>query len=71
MNYVILCGGNYDVWKTPRQLTEINGEPLVARTIRLLRENGVSNIVISSNTEAFAHFDVPLFMHDNRWRVYK
>lgn len=72
MNYVILCGGKYEVWKTPRQLTEINGEPLVARTIRLLRENGVSNIRISSNNLAFfGRFDVPLFGHDNRWRVYK
>lgn len=71
MNYVILCGGSYDVWKTPRQLTKINGEPLVARTIRLLRECGVSNIIISSNNLAFGHFDVPLFIHDNRWRVYK
>ena len=71
MNYVILCGGKYEVWKTPRQLTEINGEPLVARTIRLLRECGVSNIAISTNNLEFGHFDVPLLMHDNKWKVYK
>lgn len=71
MNYIILCGGNYEVWKTPRQLVEINGESLVARTIRLLRECGVSNIAISTNNLEFSRFDVPLIMHDNKWKVYK
>lgn len=71
MNYVILCGGNYGVWKIPRQLIEINGEPLVARTIRLLKENHASNIIISTNNLEFGRFDVPLFMHDNKWNVYR
>ena len=41
MKYIIMCGGNYTRFETPKQLTEIDGEQLVARTIRLLREAGV------------------------------
>ena len=32
MKYIIMCGGQYS-WETPRQMTEIQGEPVVARTI--------------------------------------
>ena len=46
-----MCGGEYTQWKKPRQLTEINGEPIIARTIRLLVECGVDycDIAISTN----------------------
>lgn len=60
-----MCGGRYAEWETPRQLVEINGEPMVARTIRLLRENGVDNIAISSNNPVFKYFGVPLLRHEN------
>ena len=49
MKYIIMCGGTYKKWWKPRQLAEIKGEALVARTIRLLRENGVEDIAISTN----------------------
>ena len=65
MKYIIMCGGDYPRWQTPRQLININGEPIVARTIRLLRENGVDDIAISSNNSAFESFGVPLLRHDN------
>jgi len=39
--YVILADSNKpDFKQTPRQLIEINGERLIERTIRLLKENG-------------------------------
>ena len=41
MKYVIMCGGFYEQWKTPKQLQIVKGEVLVERTIRLLKENGV------------------------------
>lgn len=63
--YIIMCGGNYAKWETPRQLLEIKGEPIVARTIRLLRENGVDAIFISSNDERFKTFGVPVLQHEN------
>lgn len=54
MIYAIMCGGNYtNLIDVPKQLTKINGERLVDRTIRLLRENGVDNIVITSNNPIF------------------
>ena len=65
VKYIIMCGGTYPGWKTPKQLLEIDGEPIVARTIRLLRENGVEDIAISSNNEVFEQFGVPVLHHEN------
>ena len=65
MKYIIMCGGLYPEWERPRQLELIDGEPIVARTIRLLRENGVSDIAISSNNKAFECFGVPVLKHRN------
>ena len=65
MKYIAMCGGSYPFWKTPKQLLEIDGEPIVARTIRLLRENGVEDIAISSNDEVFEQFGVPVLHHEN------
>lgn len=65
MKYIIMCGGQYPKWDKPRQLLEVNGEPIVARTIRLLRENGIEDIAISSNDYRFEGFDVPVLRHDN------
>ena len=56
MLYIIMAGGTYPFWKTPKQLLEIDGEPIIERTIRLLRENGVEDIVISSNNDIFEQF---------------
>ena len=67
MKYIIMCGGQYDFWKQPKQLTEICGEPIIARTIRLLREAGVENIAISSNNDIFEQFGVPVLKHNNKY----
>ena len=64
-----MCGGKYTQWDIPRQLIEINGEPIVARTIRLLRECGVKDIAISSNNAVFEGFGVPVLRHENEWEV--
>lgn len=64
MRYIIMCGGDYP-WETPRQMLDINGEPMVARTIRLLRENGVTDIAISTHDDRFSRFGVPLLAHEN------
>ena len=62
-----MCGGSYVQWDKPRHLTMIRGEPIVARTIRLLRENGITDIAISSNSEYFEEFDVPVLHHTNQY----
>ena len=67
--YIIMAGGSYDKWDTPKHLTELKGEPLVARTIRLLKENGVTDIAISSNNELFEQFGVPVLKHENPYRL--
>lgn len=71
MKYIIMCGGTYDKWKEPKHLTKINGEPIVARTIRLLKENGVENIAISSNDDRFAALGVSLLKHRNPYHLPK
>ena len=63
--YIIMCGGDYVKWQKPRQLSIINGEEIVARTIRLLKENGITDISISSNNPIFEKFNVPVLKHDN------
>lgn len=65
MKYIIMCGGTYGKWQKLRQLVEVKGEPIVARTIRLLRENGITDIAISSNHAAFEQFGVPVLHHEN------
>ena len=55
--YIILanCSVGFEI---PRQLIEINGEPLIKRTIRLLKENGIEDIIISSNNDKFDNLGV-------------
>jgi len=54
MKYVILADSkNTSPFDYPRQLTEINGEKLVARTIRLLKENGIDDIIITAHDKRF------------------
>lgn len=62
-----MCGGDYPHWETPRQLTEIHGEPLVARTIRLLRSKGVEDIAITAQDARFENFGVPVLHHENNY----
>ena len=59
MKYIIMCGGEYKNFKTPKHLTVIKGERIVDRTIRLLKENGVKEIYISSNNPLFDSCGVP------------
>lgn len=65
MKYIIMCGGNYSEFTTPKQLLKVNGEVLVERTIRLLRENGITDIAISTDNPAFDYLDVPKLKHEN------
>lgn len=62
MKYILMCGGDY---KFPKHLSKINGEVLVERTIRLLRENGVNDIAISTNSEMFNNFGVEILKNAN------
>lgn len=68
MKYVIMCGGFYENFKTPKQLSVIKGERLVDRTIRLLKNNGIEEIYISSNNPMFDSCNVPRLEHENTYR---
>ena len=67
MKYIIMCGGSYLKWSEPRQLLRIHDEPIVSRTIRLLKEEGVSDIAISSNDSRFEGLGVPVLQHTNEY----
>jgi choline kinase len=51
MRYVILAKGGHEGFKEPRQLSVINGERILDRTIRLLKENGIGSkdIIVTGN----------------------
>lgn len=65
MKYIIMCGGKYNHFSTPKQLSKVNNEILVERTIRLLRENGIEDIAVSTNNPLFDYLDVPILHHNN------
>jgi choline kinase len=64
---IIMCGGVYDDFKEHKALIKINGERLIERTIRLLKENGINNYYISSNNEDFNKYGNVLH-HENNFK---
>ena len=68
---IIMCGGKYHDFKKHKALTEINGEVLVERTIRLLKENGVTEWYISTNDPSFNKYDERgnILHHNNNFEV--
>ena len=58
MKYIILSDGTPEGFKTPRQLCLINGEPIIKRTIRLLKENGITDIIITSHDKRFDYLGI-------------
>ena len=68
MKYILMCGGNYkDKFETPKQLLKVNGEILIERTIRLLKENGIKDIAISTNNPVFDYIDTKKLKHKNNY----
>lgn len=72
MKYIIMCGGKYLKYDNePKHITKVNGEPLVARTIRLLKEAGIKeeDIGIScTEPDWFDSFGVKLYLHANGYK---
>lgn len=67
MQIIIMCGGEYNQFKTPKQLTKINGETLLERTIRLLRDNG-KDYYISATDPIFEKYG-KILKHENSYKV--
>lgn len=68
MKYIIMCGGEY-AEPIPKQLFKVNGEELTARTIRLLKQEGIEDISISSNNPVFDKFGIPRLEHVNTFEL--
>lgn len=64
MKIIIMCGGKYSKFQTPKQLSVIKGETLLERTIRLLKQNGIEEYYISSNDTRFEKYGTVL-NHNN------
>lgn len=60
MKYIIMCAGNGTRWNNhlgiPKHLIEINNETLLGRTTRLLKENGITDYVITGNDERYSQY---------------
>ena len=60
MKYVIMAAGKGTRWNNylgvPKHLIEINGETLLARTTRLLKENGINDYIITSSDERYKQY---------------
>ena len=70
MKYVIMAAGAGTRWNNylgiPKHLIEINGETLLGRTTRLLKENGITNYVITTSDPRYAQYGptTPQTKHD-------
>ena len=60
MLYVIMCAGEGKRWNNylgiPKHLVEINGETLLGRTTRLLKENGITNYMITTSDSRYSKY---------------
>jgi len=60
MKYVIMCAGKGTRWNNylgiPKHLIEINGETLLGRTTRLLKENGITDYVITGSDDRYRQY---------------
>jgi len=52
VKYIILADSSVG-FEIPRQLSVVCGEPIIKRTIRLLKENGIKDILITSHDKRF------------------
>lgn len=70
MKYIILADAiSIDTFRTPRQLTKINGERLIERTIRLLKENGIKDIIITSHDKRFDNLGATRYEPKNNYYI--
>lgn len=68
--YIIMCGGYYEHFDRPKALMEYRGEPIVARTLRLLKKAGVdfADVKISATDPRFETLGVEVLRHENSYR---
>lgn len=68
MRVLILCAGDQTRWRdendelaygVPKQMAEVDGEPILRRTVRLLRERGVTDITVVHKPREGGLYRVP------------
>ena len=64
MKTILLCGTGR-IKGIPRQLVKVKGERIVDRTIRLLRSNGVTDIAITTTSDAFKDCDAKIINYNS------
>lgn len=71
MKYIIMCGGKYKEIKEFRPLIKINGESLVERTIRLLKELDIKDIAVSTglDVDLLDFLDVQVLKFKNTYNL--
>jgi len=65
MRYIIMAGRSLTDTELPKHLWEVGNETIIGRTIRLLKECGVTDIAISTQDKRFKRFGLPLLSHHN------
>jgi len=69
MKYIIMCAGTGKRWNNhlgvPKHLVTINGETLLGRTTRLLKENGISDYIITGCNERYKKYGEVIEQTDN------
>ena len=66
-----MAGGEYKKFGIPKPLIEVKGETLIERTTKLLKQNGINEIYISSNNPEFDKYGVRLENKNNDFIVYE
>ena len=72
--YIIMCGGYYEQFDKPKALTEVHGEPVIKRTLRLLERAGIRRqqiyITVSDHLHMgeFTTLGVAVLLHENTYR---
>lgn len=73
MKYIIMCSGNGTRWNNykgvPKHLIEINGETLLERTTRLLKENNINDYIITSSDERYKKYGTTINQSHNDCEV--
>ena len=70
MKYIIMCGGTYQGWETPKHFIDLGGETVIERNVRILKENGIDDISISTNNPVFDGLGVPILHHENNYNTW-
>lgn len=70
MEFVIMCGGYYEHFDRPKALCVVGGETIIARTLRLLKDIGISEdyIHITATDPRFNVYGVDVLKHTNTYR---